>query len=215
MVLERLQQAARARLEAQASLRRFLRGEALLLRGDPGTSLMILKSGRAEISVTSAGGQKTILGVAEPEAILGDIACLDGGPRSADVFALEEASALVISRQEILRMLREDSESALLVIEALCEKARNASEMLEVKSLGSGAARLATCLLRLIEDGGGAAARDRVKVSQSWLGNYAGLTRENVNRQLRAWQSDGVAQVERGEIVILNHDALADIALEH
>lgn len=149
--------------------------------------------------MTTAVGQKSILGVAKAGDVLGDIACLDGGPRSADVVALETMEAIEVQRQDVLQLFREDPDSAILVIEALCQKARNASEMFEVQIMQSGQARLAACLLRLLsksvhsEDG-----QLAVKASQSWLGAYAGLTRENVNRQLKVWAKDASPGLKRG-----------------
>jgi len=64
-----------------------------------------------------------------------------------------------------------------------------------------------------LKDQNGDASADRVQVSQSWLGAYAGLTRENVNRQLRIWARDGIARFEKGAVVITNLNALEDIAL--
>jgi CRP-like cAMP-binding protein len=85
--------------------------------------------------------------------------------------------------------------------------------MFEVQTMQSGQARLAACLLRLLStavrtDTG----QPAVKASQSWLGAYAGLTRENVNRQLKAWARDGIARFEKGFVVIEDQDRLEDLS---
>lgn len=213
MVLSSLSAGALERLRQRGHIRLFKAKDVVFRFGDPGLTLLIVSSGRAEISVTSAPGQKSILGVASEGDVLGDIACLDGGPRSADVTALERMEAVEVQRGEVLQMLREDPDSAILVIEALCQKARNASEMFEVQTMHSGQARLAACLLRLLTtathaDGG----QPAIKVSQSWLGAYASLTRENVNRQLKAWAGEGVARFEKGFVVIEDLPRLEEIS---
>lgn len=213
MVLKVLDQTTFDALAARGRLKAFKKGAQVLSRGDAGASLLIIETGRAEVSITTALGQKSILGLVGPGDVIGDIACLDGGTRSADVVALEPLSALEILRRDLLQVLREDGDAAILVIEALCQKARNASEMLELKALASGQARLAACILRLLADANGHGGEDRVRVSQSWLGHYAGLTRENVNRQLKSWAAEGIARFEQGAVVVSNRAALEEFVL--
>ena len=212
MVLSSIGAGALDRLRQRGHARIYKKKDVVFRFGDPGLTLLIVSSGTAEISVTTAVGQKSILGVAKAGDVLGDIACLDGGPRSADVIALEPMEAVEVQRLDVLQLFREDPDSAILVIEALCQKARNASEMFEVQIMQSGQARLAACLLRLLPNAvhseGGQLA---VKASQSWLGAYAGLTRENVNRQLKVWARDGVARFEKGYVVIEDQDRLKEM----
>ena len=211
MILEEINSQIIERLFALGHPRSFKKGDVVMRRGDPGESMYLLQSGRVEVSLNTVFGMKSILGIYGPETILGDIACLDGKERSADVTALEPLETLVVTRPDVLRLLEEDGKTSHIVIEALCQKVRNATEVLEFRVLTTARARLANALIRLMEDDDEAITR--IRVSQRWLGNYSGLTRENVNRQLGAWAKDGVAQFERGEVVILDKDRLIDAAL--
>lgn len=213
MVIEALE---RQTLDVIASKGRkcsFKKGARIFNHGEPGDSLLILKSGTAEVSITTALGQKSIFGLVGAGDVIGDIACLDGGPRSADVIAIKPVEALEVLRRDILQILKDDGDSAILVIIALCQKARNASEMFELKALASGQSRLASCILRLLNSKEGDTDGQRVRVSQSWLGAYAGLTRENVNRQLKSWANDGIARFEDGAVVVTNLNALEDVVI--
>lgn len=211
MILEELNSQIIDRLFAAGRPAAFKQGEIMMRRGDPGESMFLLQSGRVEVSLNTVFGTKSILGIYGPGTILGDIACLDGKERSADVIALEPVETLVVTRPEVLRLLEEDGKTSHIVIEALCQKVRNATDVLEFRVLTTARARLANALIRLMEDDNEAISR--IRVSQRWLGNYSGLTRENVNRQLGAWAKDGVAQFEQGEVVILDKDRLIDAAL--
>ena len=213
MVFDALDRRTLDVIASKGRLRMFKKGARIFSHGEPGASLLIMESGVAEVSITTVLGQKSILGLVGAGDVIGDIACLDGGPRSADVIAAEPVEALEVLRGDILNILKEDGDSAIQVIIALCQKARNASEMFELKALSSGQSRLASCILRLLNDKVGDAHDDRVRVSQSWLGSYAGLTRENVNRQLKSWANDGIARFEKGTVVVTNLRALEDIVL--
>lgn len=190
--------------------RAFAKGETVFRRGDPGGVLYIVERGRVEISLTTATGGKSILALAGPGDILGDIACLDGGPRSADVRALEACDMLEVSRGDVLRALAADEKGTAQIIEALCQKVRNATDMFELVSTGSSKSRLAACLLRL-SDAGDGAALDEIAVSQSWLGDYANLTRENVNRQLKAFSEQGLIETRSGRLLLKDRDGLERI----
>lgn len=210
-MLEDLGDAMIARFLAAGRLRRFAQGDVLMRHGDASDCMVIVNSGRVEVSLSTAHGGKSILGVYGPGTILGDIGCLDGKERSADVTALEPLAATVIMRADVLRIIEEDAPTALTVIEALCQKVRNATAVLEMRVLSTGRARLANALLRLADQPEGASG---APVSQRWLGDYSGLTRENVNRQLGKWSRAGVARFDNGEIVILDRARLLDIVLD-
>ncbi len=211
MVLENLNPQIIERFVALGHPRAFKRGETVLRRGDPGSSMIFVMTGTVEVSLHTVFGTKSILATYGPGSILGDIACLDGRERSADVVALEPLETIVVTRPEVMRLLTSDGETAQIVIEALCQKLRNTTDVFELRVLSTAKARLASALLRLTDDD----EQDvtRIRVSQSWLGNYSGLTRENVNRQLGAWARDGIARFERGEVVILDKDRLMHDAL--
>lgn len=210
MTLESLELQIHERFVSLGSPRSFATGDIVMRRGDQGDSMMAITSGRVEVSLNTVFGAKSILGVFGPGTLLGDIACLDGRERSADVVALSALEVIRIARSDVLRILEDDPRTAQLVVEALCQKVRNATEILELRVLPTAKARLANALVRLMDSSG---EEGRVRVSQSWLGNYSGLTRENVNRQLRAWSKEGVTRFENGEVVISDPNRLMDAAL--
>ena len=78
--------------------RRFPRGATLVSKGDPGSSMMAVLAGRLRIGNVSAEGKEVTLNVIGPGEIVGEIALLDGKPRSADVIATEDTTVLVVER---------------------------------------------------------------------------------------------------------------------
>src|SRR3546814_7207535 len=87
----------------------FVRGRELLTQGEAGDSLLILTEGSARVSMLTAGGREIVLAYAEPGAVLGEIALLDGGERTASVIATSAGSALQGSEEhkpEIQSLMR-------------------------------------------------------------------------------------------------------------
>lgn len=214
MVLHALAKEVQEALFGRGEKRSYRARAVLMRRGDAATSMFVVHSGRAEISLTTSLGHRSILGIASPGDFLGDIACLDGGPRSADVIALDPMEVLIIQRRDVMAALRDDPDSAQVVIEELCKKARNASDMFELQSLVDSGARMASCVIRLIGADDEPGYDGTARVSQSWLGEYAGLSRENVNRQLQVWSRDGMIELSKGMLKVLDRERLEDIALD-
>ena len=90
----------------------------------------------------------------EKGEILGEIALLDGQPRSAEAVAASDVTGTVVRRETVVKALKNNNEACFSIIETLCARARNASEMFELQSLTSGNARLARCLMRVAQKWG-------------------------------------------------------------
>ena len=208
---DRLDPAIVSRIAEIGRTRRFEAGSTIFARGEPGESLLVLREGEAEVGVVGISGRPSIFGLMQPGDLIGDVACLDGGPRSADVMARTDVSGAMVARRDLLALLRDDPDVALAIIAALCSKVRNASAMLELQTLPGARARLATAILRLSDEAGGA---ESITLSQGWLGAFAGLTRENVNRQIRAFSDAGALEFKDGAVRILDRDALEDATAE-
>ena len=199
-------------LLARGTARRFAARQSIFVRGDPGDSMLVIEEGVAEVSVTSAQGRKSVLDHVAAGQIVGEIAVLDGGARSADVTALSAVKGLSLSRSSVMRCLADHPEAMLAMIAQLAARARNASDMFETQAMPDAGSRLAMVLLRLAEKWGEAAlAPGGRPLTQSELGDYVGLTRENVNRRLKAWAKEGIVSLEGGRVAIRDIEALREI----
>ena len=197
---------------------RFAKGQTIIEQGTKASTLYLIRDGRVEISLSSAEGHKVVLNHMGPGEILGEIAVLDGSPRSANGIAASETVDLTaIEKAHVLRLLETTPPVAMAVIRELCGRVRNASEMFEVKSEKSGRLRLARALLRLAakwgEGGDGAPGTRRLHgFSQSDLGDFAGLARENVNRYLKGWEEEGLIERSETGLTLLDIDTISDQA---
>ncbi|SEP98131.1 Crp/Fnr family transcriptional regulator [Thalassovita taeanensis] len=206
----------RQKLRGLAQPVRFAAGQQIFYAGDPGDTLLMVDSGRLEISITSQSGRKSVLNHMGPGEVLGEIAILDGGLRSADVTAATDVTGLSLHRRELFAFLMDQPEAVFGLIRELCEKVRNASEMFSVQSQTNAQVRLARCLLRLGAKWGVRSPDGTVCIagsfSQSDLGEFSGLARENVNRQLKAWSADKLVEITNSGITLKNIEALESLA---
>lgn len=216
LVLAALSPKDQRALLAKGHPRSYRKGEVIFSRGDEGDWILLIEEGLVEISVMSLNGRKSVLNHMEKGEILGEIALFDREGRSADAIALSSVKGTGINRHSVFEVLRGNDEAYFSIIETLCSRARNASEMFEAQSLTSANARLARCLMRVAKKWGETRADGSIhvnqKFSQSDLGELAGIARENVNRHLQTWAQDKLIEFDRGDITLLEPDKLIELA---
>lgn len=194
-----------------ASERRVTRGATIVQKGDEGSSMMAVLSGRVRVSVVSSEGKEITLNIIHPGEVFGEIALLDGKPRSADCTAIEETQLLVLERRHFLPFLIRNEDLYLRLLAVLCEKLRQTSMALEELALFGLPARLARILLKLAVDHGRPSkdgTRIDVRMSQRDLSNLVASSRESVNKQLRSWRDEGVVDLEDGYLIVRRPDML-------
>lgn len=196
----------RALLDQHGRSTAFEDGATIYAAGAEDTTMMLILAGRVEISRNTADGRRSILTHLGPGDVLGELAALDGGPRSADAFAVTPVRGRVLTRDRVLGLLREAPDAALDTIGLLCKRLRDTSGMYTAHMLADGRTRLARLLLRLAEKWGETLPDGRLQMaerfSQSELGDLVGLTRESVNRNMRDWEQAGLIE-RRGRGMIL------------
>ena len=136
-------------LSACVGTRSVKRGTNMFAKGDPGTSLYAVGAGTVKISVPSVDGKDAVFNVLSNGAIFGEIALLDGNPRTADATAVTDCELFVIERRDFLPLMREEPEIALKIIEILCAKLRRTTEQAEEIMFLDLPSRLAKALMRL------------------------------------------------------------------
>lgn len=179
------------------------RGTAIFSKGDPGTSLIAVISGTVKISISSPDGRNAILNLIEAGEIFGEIALLDGLSRTADATANTNCELFVIDRREFIPFVRSQPSLAMKFIELLCARLRWTSDQVEQVILPG---RLASALLRL-SDKHKPQGRT-ISITQQEISEMVGMTRESINKQLRAWATRGWVRLEHGAIVVLKPESL-------
>ena len=187
------------------------KGQTLLLQGDPGDALIILMTGNARVTMVAQNGREITLDYADPGSVLGEISVIDGGDRTASVIALSDGSYLRLTRQAFATFVERQPSMAWRFMKEIARRLRQTNATIESDRAFSSGPRLARFLQRLTlknsNDG-----RLRLELSQSELGSFAGMSRENINRQLSTWADNGIIALEHGQIRVLDGNFLTEIA---
>jgi CRP/FNR family cyclic AMP-dependent transcriptional regulator len=188
------------------------RGAAIFSKGDPGNSLYAVISGTVKMSITSADGRSAILNLIGPGEIFGEIALLDGRARSADATSNTNCEVFIIDRREFIPFVRSQPVLAMKFIELLCTRLRWTSDQVEQIILQNLPGRLASALIRLSEKPQPAPGNRTIAITQQEISEMVGMTRESINKQLRAWAARDWVRLEHGAIVVLKAEPLQALA---
>ena len=187
------------------------RGATLFAKGDPGHSLYAVISGTVKISVSSPDGRNAILNLIGAGEVFGEMSVLDGRERSADATANTNCEILIIDRRDFLPFVHSQPALAMKFLELLCERLRWTSDQVEQIILQDLPGRLASALLGLTEKRKLESANRTIAITQQEISEMVGMTRESINKQLRAWAARDWLRLEHGAIVVLNADPLREL----
>lgn len=194
-----------------ATERRVPRGTVIFSKGDEGSSLMAVLAGRVRISAVSAEGKEVTLNTIRPGEIFGEIALLDGKPRSADATAQEDTVLMVVDRKHFMPFLLRNPALVERMLMVLSDRLRRTSLVLEEIALFDLPVRLARLIMKLSNDYGRpvpGGVRIDLKLSQRDLATLVASSRETVNKQLRGWREQGFVDQTDGYLVVRNAQAL-------
>lgn len=188
------------------------RGATIAAKGEPGNSLFAVVSGTVKISSSSPDGRNAILNIIGPGEIFGEIAVLDGAPRTADATANTNCELYIIDRRDFLPFVRSQPALAMKFIELLCARLRWTSQQVEQVILQNLPGRLASALLGLTEERKLDSGSGTLAITQQEISEMVGMTRESINKQLRAWAARSWVRLEHGAIVVRNVEALRELS---
>jgi CRP/FNR family cyclic AMP-dependent transcriptional regulator len=192
----------------RARRRRFARGQTILNQEEPGTTAFFILSGAADVLLESDDGRQFIIARLGPGDHFGEMALLDGEPRSATVVATAETELLALQREEFLQELEAHPTLMREMLVALSRRLRQADSQVAALAFGDTSARLARLLVENARPSPGGLA---VQAVQEELAAMAGTTRQTVGRIFGEWRRSGYIRTGRNSTVVLRPDALQSI----
>lgn len=197
-LFSQLDDAVLLQIAAVARPREYDKGELLFVEGEQGDALLILVSGSVTVFRTSPDGERAALTVLEPPEVLGEIALLDGAPRSASVEATEPTTVLALSRAEFFSLLRNQPTVLEPLMRQLGMMVRRLTEQAADHVFLDLAGRVAKALLRLANGG----SPPVVAITQSRLAEMSGGTRQSVNQVLGGFSQRGLVHLEGRRVLL-------------
>ncbi len=195
---------ALATIAGQLRRRRFRRHEVIFHQGDPGDSLHIVSSGAVKIVLPSLEGEEAIIATLRSGDFFGELALLDGAPRSATAVALEASETWTLSRELLLATLDRDPSLRDALLAGLARELRRLTGHVEELHFLDLAGRLASRLVRLARESqpGSNEVRMDWPYTQSDLASMIGGTRQSVNKLLSGLADRGLVVIEKDILVI-------------
>jgi len=194
-----------ATLLTHARVEKHRANDVIFRQGMPGHNLIAVLSGQVKITIQASSGKEIVLAICNPGEVFGELALLDGKPRSADAIAISSCELLVIDRRDFLAFLEARPAVCIRLLAVLSARLRRTDEQVQELAFLDLPSRLAKTLVRLCEAHSRASPKGleiNLKLSQHELGRMVGGSRESVNKQLRAWQNAGLVRLAAGKIII-------------
>ena len=193
--------------------RRFGRDEVVFHEGDAGDTLHVIEKGRVLVEVTTARGDVAALSVRGPGEVIGELAVVGDGRRTARVTTLEPTETMSLSPDILAELRAEDPRVDRFLLELLAEKLQESmAQLMEVLFIPVDK-RVLRVVERLADAFDDRSARTVVvRVRQEDIASMAGTRRQTANRPLKAAEAEGAIAIRRGRVEVLDRDLLARLA---
>lgn len=185
------------------------RGKIFYMPEDTSEVLFLLKQGRVQLYRISPDGKKLVIATIGPGSIFGEMALIGQGMHNTFAEATEDCVLLVMSREDVEHLLVTKPKVALRIFEALGTRLKDTEARVEEIAFKGIPARLASLLLQLSED------RDTKTITgltHQDLGERIGTYRETTTQTLNMFKSDGLIDIGRKRIKLLDTEGLREVA---
>src|SRR5262245_157124 len=201
-----------SRLLAKAPDVELRKSETLFEIGAEGDGCYLLNHGVLKVSVASNAGTERILAILGPGAIVGELAMIDGLPRSATVQALKDSRLTFLARNVFVDILRAHPELYAHLVSTLVARLRQADDEVAAASFLSIKARVARALLLFAKHLGEPEAGDRLvvrhRIRQEDLAALADVARESASRIMSEWKKRKIIEQQSHSLYVIRRQPL-------
>lgn len=194
--------------------RKLKRNEILFLAGEHPDRLYVLVRGLIKLCARDANGRESIIGLAMPGELVGEIAAIDGSEQPLDAIAATECELMAFDAAALVETLLTSSRGAALLARQLARRCRHAYSIAFERTSAEVEARMAARILDLADAIGSTrekAIEIELPLAQEELGRLAGMCRESACKTLRALRTKGLVDYKGRKLRILRRDALERI----
>lgn len=191
--------------------RSYKKGQLIFHEGDQGDSLYVIIEGLVKVFVTSEQGDEMVLVTLGPAETFGELAMVDGGPRSASAEAVEPTRLLVLTRPTLLELLEQRPQLTDALLRSLGGLVRRLTEQGADLVFLDLHGRVAKLLIRFARERGEVSDGDTIldlHLTQTDLAAMVGGSRQSVNHILKSFEGRGYLEVRGRQIVLKRTDLL-------
>lgn len=185
-------------------------GRIFYMPEETGEVLFLLKKGRVQLYRISPNGKKLVVATLGPGTIFGEMSLVGQGMHNTFAEAVDECLLCVMSRPDVERLMRDKPQVAFRFVEALGERMTSLESRLEEIAFKSIPARLASLLLRLAAEQGNETTI--TGYTHQDLGEILGTYRETITQTLNDFKADGLVEISRKRVEILDVESLEMLA---
>jgi CRP-like cAMP-binding protein len=208
-IFQDLSQSEMEEIDRATTVTSCRKGKILYMPEDTSEVLFLLKEGRVQLYRISPDGKKLVIETIGPGSIFGEMALIGQGMHNTFAEAVEPCVLLVMSRDDVERLLVTKPMVAVRIFEVLGRRLREAESRLEEIAFKGIPSRLASLLLQLAGEQGGDSITG---LTHQDLGEQIGTYRETTTQTLNSFKVEGLIEIGRKRITILDRDKLQQIA---
>lgn len=209
------------RIAALATVRCYPPATHVLLQDDDCSAAYFVISGEVRVYRVSSEGREQVLVRLGAGQAFNTVAVFQGASTNpANVVTLSEAVLCVVSRDDLLQVVRTRSDLAMMLLRDFADRLAHFTDLVESLALHSVQQRLARFLLDRAsapaDNAEGPGGREKQAEVRRWtqheIAGHLGTVRDVIGRELRAMEEAGILRIERGRIVLLSREGLAALA---
>lgn len=200
------------RVALGCKLKRLARGDLLFRVGDPCEAFQIVVSGQIKLFVASVSGQEKVIEIIGPGRSFAEALVFLGQPHIVNAQALLDTLLVSVSKQAVLAEVAHDPHFSLRMLAGISRRLHSLIQDVEGYALHSGMQRLIGYLLRDVEPLSGQAVCTvsvHLPASKATIASRLSLTPEYFSRVLHELEAQGLIQIDKREIRILDVNRLA------
>ncbi|RUP35355.1 MAG: Crp/Fnr family transcriptional regulator [Curvibacter sp.] len=195
-------------LEMTVEKQSFQRGEILARQHSKSDQLLVLLSGQVRLVTTGTCGRQLFLNKLRTGDVFDEMSLIDDKPHSATAIADASTDVLILSRDDFLRCLEENSHVAFAFMNRLVDRLRRANRRIEAFALLGVHGRVG---LALVENASlsldGSMVIDE-KISRQDLAKMVGASRERVSRVMKDLEAQGFIRTDSADHLTLKSTLL-------
>jgi CRP/FNR family transcriptional regulator, cyclic AMP receptor protein len=197
----------------ECAWRLYGEGDQVVSRASSDRGVYLVSSGKVRVTTYSASGRQVTFRDVAAGDWFGEVAAIDGQPRSADVQALEDSLLATLPHDVFMRLLSAEPTVTQQVLQRLVRLVRSLSErVIDISTLGV-QHRIHVELLRLAQEAGvaGNCARIEPAPKHADLAGRVSTNREQVSREMSALQQSGLLSKDGRALMVSDVRRLAQM----